>query len=224
MEGLNQDLSIYEDLIRLLRNLPDQDAQDVLRRIRSGSDLRSVLNQVQAGDVLLQMAVAPETRLRYEFPYRAEMPRGYSINNPYLNSLVYEAASLYSNNRTGEQSASGLLASLASEEQRSLYLKPFHAAQVIEPLLSDAKPSIWTTVCKDDELMRGLLNVLFRCEYQFTAAFHKDLLLEDMAAKRTDFCSSLLVNVILAYACVGFPSVGIFCCVDVCLGLLPTVL
>jgi hypothetical protein len=170
------------------------------------------------------MAVAPETRLRYEFPYRAEMPRGYNINNPYLNSLVYEAASLYSNDRSGERSASGHLGSLDSEEQKSLYLKPFHAAQVIEPLLSDAKPSLWTSVCNDDELMRDLLSVLFRCEYQFTAAFHKDLLLEDMADRRTDFCSSLLVNALLAYACVGIPSTDMICSVDVCLGLLPTVL
>lgn len=77
---------------------------------------------------------------------------------------------------------------------------------MIEPLLSDAKPSLWTSVCNDDELMRDLLIVLFRCEYQLTAAFHKDLLLEDMTARHTDFCSLLLVNVLLAYACVGFPS------------------
>ncbi|KAM0250860.1 hypothetical protein ACHAP5_002079 [Fusarium lateritium] len=151
------------------------------------------------------MAIVPETRLRYEFPYRAEMPREYNIDNPYLSSLVYEAASLYSNNLPGEHSASGLFGSLVSEEQRSLYLKPFHAAQVIEPLLSDVKPSLWTTVCDDDELMRDLLSVLFRCEYQFTSAFHKDLLLQDMAARRTNFCSSLLVNVLLAYACVCNP-------------------
>ncbi|KAF5669948.1 NirA-like nitrate assimilation regulatory protein [Fusarium heterosporum] len=133
------------------------------------------------------------------------MPTECSINNPYLNSLVYEAASVYSNNPPAANVASGLLENLPSEEQRSLYLKPFHAAQVIEPLLSDVKPSLWTTVCKDDELMRDLLSVLLRCEYQFTGAFHKDLLLEDMASRRTDFCSPLLVNVLLAYACVCYP-------------------
>ncbi|KAF4445635.1 hypothetical protein F53441_10635 [Fusarium austroafricanum] len=197
--------TVYEELIGLLRNLPDRDSQDILQRLRSGTDPESVLNQVQAGNLLLQMAVVPETRLRYEFPYRSEMPIELNLNSPYLNSLVYEAASLYSPDRPPDPSSSSFLASLGSEEQRSHYLKPFHAAQVVDPLLSDVKVSAWTSICDDDDLMRDLLGVLFRCEYQFTAAFHKDLFLEDMAARRKDFCSSLLVNVTLAYACVCYP-------------------
>ena len=51
-------------------------------------------------------------------------------------------------------------------------------------------------------LMRDLLRVFLRCEYHFTAAIQKDLFLEDMAAQREDFCSSLLVNMVLAYSCV----------------------
>ncbi|EWY81238.1 hypothetical protein FOYG_15513 [Fusarium oxysporum NRRL 32931] len=205
-EGSSQRSSVYEELIGLLKNLPDQDAQAILQRLRSGTDVASVLTQARAGDVLLQMAVVPETRLRYEFPYRSEMPKEFELNNPYLNSMLYETASLYSQHQTTETNVPGHLASLGSEEQRSLYLKPFHAAQVFDPLLSDVKVSVWTSVCDDDKLMRDLLSVLFRCEYHFTTAFHKDLFLEDMAARRKDFCSSLLVNVTLAYACVCYPN------------------
>ncbi|KAF4960207.1 hypothetical protein FGADI_1227 [Fusarium gaditjirri] len=205
-EGSSQRSSVYEELVGLLKNLPDQDAQAILQRLRSGTDAASVLAQARAGDVLLQMAVVPETRLRYEFPYRAEMPKEFELNNPYLNSMLYEAASLYSQHQTSKANVPGHLASLGSEEQRSIYLKPFHAAQVFDPLLSDVKVSAWTSVCDDDKLMRDLLSVLFRCEYHFTVAFHKDLFLEDMAARRNDFCSSLLVNVTLAYACVCYPN------------------
>ncbi|KAM5350843.1 hypothetical protein ACJ41O_007348 [Fusarium nematophilum] len=136
------------------------------------------------------------------------MPETYAHNNPYLDSLVYEAASIYSADQSSsfsEHNPSRVIAHMGSEDHQSLYLKPFHAAQVIEPRLSDAKPSLWTTVCGDDVLMRDLLEVLFRCEYQFTAAVQKDLFLEDMAARQQDFCSSLLVNVVLAYACVCYP-------------------
>lgn len=196
------DPTIYEELIGLLRNLPDQDAQDVVKRIRSGSDLTSIVQQAKAGDVLLQMSVAPETRYRYEFPYKAEMPRDYYIDNPYLKSLLYETGSIYSYKGGPELTTPEALTELISEEQKSLYLKPFHAARVVEPLLTDAKISNWTTVCKDNVLMRDLLRVLFRCEYQITAAFHKDLFLQDLSAGRRDFCSSLLVNALLAYACV----------------------
>ncbi|KAH7215812.1 hypothetical protein DER44DRAFT_806843 [Fusarium oxysporum] len=182
-EGSSQRSSIYEELIGLLKNLPDRDAQAILQRLRSGTDVASVLTQARAGDVLIQMAVVPETRLRYEFPYRSEMPKEFELNNPYLNSMLYETASLYSQHHTSETNVPGYVDSLGSEEQRSLYLKPFHAAQVFDPLLSDVKVSAWTSV-----------------------SFHKDLFLDDMAARRKDFCSSLLVNVTLAYACVCYPN------------------
>ncbi|KAK2604444.1 hypothetical protein N8I77_007374 [Diaporthe amygdali] len=201
LQGRSKD---HEELIELLKTLPDQEAQFVLQKLRSGSGISAILNQVKAGDLLLQLAVSPETRFRYEFPYQSEMPRDIVIDNPYLDSLIYEAASLYSPSQRPKPSGhteTGEITNLKSAECKSLYLKPFHAAQVIEPRLSDARPSLWTTICDDDVLMRDLLGVFLRCEFHFTAAFQKDYFLEDMAAQREDFCSSLLVNVTLAYSC-----------------------
>ena len=184
-----------------MKNLPDQEAQGVLRRIRAGADIGSIVSHVKAGNLLLQLAVSPETQFRYELPYRPEMPEQIVRDNPYLASMIYESASLYPLARH-EPPAIAFPASPHPQEYQSLYLKPFHAAQVVEPLLSDARPSLWTSVCKDDVLMRDLLGVWFRCEYHFTAAFHKDYFLKDMAFEREEFCSSLLVNVTLGYACV----------------------
>ncbi|KAF5231123.1 hypothetical protein FAUST_9429 [Fusarium austroamericanum] len=208
VQGQGRDPTIYEELMGLLKNLPEQDAQDIFKRIRSGADAGSVLQQAKAGDVMLQMAVVPETRYRYEFPYRSDMPKDFHIDNPYFDSLIYETASLYSYGNGPELTTPSGFADLVSEEQKSMYLKPFHAAQVVEPLLDDAKISSWTSVSKDDVLMRDLLRVMFRCEYQFTAVFQKDLFLQDLVAGRQDFCSSLLVNAILAYACVCYPQMS----------------
>lgn len=197
----------HEELIELLRNLPEEDAQSVLQRLRSGSGVKTILNQVKAGDLLLQLSVSPETRFRYQFPYKSQMPQEYIIDNPYLDSLIYEAASLYSSSQQPKPSMStgtSRTDNLETAEYRTLYLKPFHAAQVVEPLLFNARPSLWTTICDDDVLMRDLLETFFRCEYHFTAAFQKDYFLEDMVAQRQDFCSSLLVNVTLAYSCVQY--------------------
>lgn len=149
---------------------------------------------------MLQMAVSPETRLRYVFPYRSEMPEDIFINNPYMESKIYEAASLYSN--ASGHTASNFDDSMGSDEYQNLYIKPFHSAEVIDPLLTNAKPSSWTAVSNDDVLMRDLLSMFFRCEHHFTSIFQKDYFLEDMTTKRKDFCSSLLVNIVLAYSCV----------------------
>lgn len=187
--------SVRDELFDLLQTLPDVDAQDLLQRIRAGNNMASFLRQFKAGDLLLQMAVQPETRFRYEFPYLSTLPNDLLPDNPYLNSVLYESTSLY-------ESPSPSPSLLPSGEGQDLYLKPFHAAVMVDPKLNKVKPSLWTSVCSDDALMRDLLGVWFRCEYHFTAAFQKDYFLEDMAARREEFCSSLLVNVVLAYACV----------------------
>lgn len=197
--------TIHEEAIALLRTLPHQEAQELVSRIRSGGDITAIVNHLKVGDVWRQMATVPETQYRYVLPYRSEIPQIYAHNNPYMTSLIYEAASLSTQTPA---TCSNDIARAASEHLQSpyafesLYLKPHHGASVIEPLLYDAKVSLWTSVCDDDVLMRDLLAVFLRCEYQFTAAFQKDLFLEDLTARRTDFCSSLLVNITLAYACV----------------------
>lgn len=197
----------HTELVELLTSLPERDAQDVLQRMRSGDDIATILRHVKAGDVLLQMAVVPEIRLRYDFPYGSEMPQEYVLDNPYLDSLIYEASSLYpAGGLPGISRPASADSDTTWQPQgfRSLYLAPLHAAAVVEPRLSEVRLSYWTSVCDNDALMRDLLGTWLRCEYHFTAAFQKDLFLEDMAAQREDFCSPLLVNIVLGYACVRY--------------------
>ncbi|TFB01937.1 Nitrogen assimilation transcription factor nirA [Trichoderma ghanense] len=206
---LRERTTVHEELIELLRNLSDREAEHVFKRIRDGADVNTILNLVRAGNLLLQMAVAPETRFRYEFPYRSEMPDYCIENNPYLDSIIWGAASLYGQGRQpaalAAASAAGPAGDFGTQGYESIYLKPFHAAEVVDPRLTDAKISSWTSVSSDDGLMRELLRVFLRCEYMFTSAFQKDYFLDDLVAGRDEFCSSLLVNVVLAYACVCFP-------------------
>lgn len=222
----------------LLRTLPEHEAQNLLRRMRAGTGLTALLNQVKAGDVLLQMSVAPETRFRYTFPYRGEMPSMCMTGeNPYLDSIIYEVAGVMGGGGDRMTPLSGRSTQPSSDDGSqsggadgggghsgggsgrrplvwerktsggelsydAMYLSPFHSASVFEPRLTDIKISPWTNVCDDDALMREILEIWFRCEYQFTAVFQKDLFLEDLAAGKTEFCSPLLVNIILAYASV----------------------
>jgi hypothetical protein len=51
-------------------------------------------------------------------------------------------------------------------------------------------------------MMRTLLHDFFMSEYFWCASFHKDDFLDDMMSGGSDFCSPLLVNVILAWASV----------------------
>lgn len=115
-------------------------------------------------------------------------------DNPYLDSKVYD------------WTASGVpKPKELRQSEESPYVKPYHVAKLIDPLLSTVKPSEWTTVSSDDVFLRELLALYFLHEYQWFPFFHKDYFLQDMVAGRQGCCSSLLVNVVLAAASVGVP-------------------
>ncbi|KAH6683674.1 hypothetical protein F5X68DRAFT_171888 [Plectosphaerella plurivora] len=195
----------YAELVQLLQTRPMHEVQDILGRLRAGVSVESILSHVETGDLLVQLAVTPEARLRYEFPYIVDMPAGLLSNNPYLESMLFESSTLLPSSPTGPatmgRDVSVLIQKFGTADYQSPYLKPIHAAEVIEPRLSSVKPSQWTSVSSDDTLMRQLLATFFRTEYLFNLPFQKDLFLEDMAAQRTTFCSSLLVNAVMSYCC-----------------------
>jgi hypothetical protein len=183
-------------LVRAMQSRNDADAVAIFQKVRRGADPRSLLQNIEAGDVILQLKVAPDTRLRFEFPWKSNMPEFLLAHqNPYLGSLLYEAA--FATNGTAWAAPDSL-----QNRYMPQYLKPYSAAKLVDQRLDSIKPSKWTNVSDNDELMRTLLRLYFVHEYQLVPAFHMDHFLDDMDSGSTLFCSSLLVNAVLAFACV----------------------
>ena len=157
------------------------------------------MRHIETGDALVQLTVVPETRYRYVFPILADLPP--SLNhrqNPYIHSILYEKT-------FGERTAGDpLAADHTSPEARTqqVYTTPYHAAKLVDSNISSVKAARWTSVTADDSLVQSLLEIYFIHEYPLLGPFHKDLLLQDMISGRERYCSSLLVNAILASACV----------------------
>lgn len=59
-----QSLGAHKELLDLLTAMSDWEALDVIRRLRSGDDVQSVLDRIKEGRLLLQLAVMPEVRRR----------------------------------------------------------------------------------------------------------------------------------------------------------------
>ncbi|KAH0531151.1 hypothetical protein TsFJ059_000019 [Trichoderma semiorbis] len=204
MQQLQQAHDSLQGLVDALRFRDQADVDAVLRRLRQGHDVESIARQIQTGDLLLQMRLSPETRFRHVLPYRSQMPlQLLTAHNPYLDSSLYEAtfASPESDMSMSIPPSSSSSA-LRRGEHRPQYLKPYVAASIVDPRLDAVKPSEWTTVSSDDNLMRKLLSLYFFHEFSWLNCFHKDLFLEDMLSGSTRFCSSLLVNAVLTQACV----------------------
>lgn len=208
---LEDKVNIYEQVYAILRSRPQHEANSVFKRIRTGDDPQSILRHVEHGDLLLQLRVVPESRYRYEFPFMSPLPaRLQTQDNPYLGSLIYEweverpRSPVRSPKRRGKQ----LETNRSGSEEFTTpgpgpYVKPFHAAEVHDPLIDSAEPSKWTDVTTDNTLLRSLLRSYFLHEYQWFSAFQKEYFLSDMIADLRQFCSPLLVNAVLALACVS---------------------
>ncbi|KNB19215.1 hypothetical protein FOXG_16637 [Fusarium oxysporum f. sp. lycopersici 4287] len=169
---------------------------DILRRIQSGHDVESILDHIQRADLLKQAHVVPDRYYQYEFPYRREMP-SFLIQegNQYLDSWLYK----YSLSETRIQDSDN-----PPTEYPIIYEAPYHAAEMVEPRLDHIDARKWTCIIDDNSLLRKLLETYFMTEYTFYPAFQKNYFLEDMAAGRSKYCSSLLVHAVLASACHGY--------------------
>ncbi|KIW00564.1 uncharacterized protein PV09_07918 [Verruconis gallopava] len=191
---LAEKVSVYEELFDALRTRTEDESRMVLLKLRAGASPGSIVRQIKDGDLLLQLSLVPETCTRYDFPYISQMPRRLRTpTNIYLSSVLYEAACP----STASLSAVGRV----SRSYHSPYVKPYHAAEMIDAQLADAKPSNWTAVSSNDAMLRRLLEKFFLHDYPRYVSFHKDTFLVDMKNGRHEHCSSLLVNAILASAC-----------------------
>jgi hypothetical protein len=142
--------------------------------------------------LLLQCSLHPQGFFIYTFPFFRDMPRHlYTTSNPYLDSLLHH--------RTITSSPS---ATQPGDGPRRVYDIPYHAAALVEPRIDRVSASKWTRVTSSDDLVRSLLRTYFKCEFPYNCFFHIDSFLDDLASGRERYCSSLLVNAILANACV----------------------
>ena len=205
-QQLKEKRTALEELYDMLQVMPERDAADVFRRIRGGAKAEAILRHVQEGSLLLELALTPESRARYEFPYVPTIPPAL-LDSIYFRSHIFDA--IRSVNQSPPASPTNVVA------RQSNYAMPLYAAEMVDPLLAEVKPSKWTRVSTNDLLLRRLLEGYFTYEYPWLFLFHKDYFLEDMISGGNRFCSPLLVNALLAKACVSTSSqtgsIYVFC-------------
>ncbi|KAJ4117481.1 hypothetical protein NW768_010844 [Fusarium equiseti] len=189
-------VNAYEDFYRMLQSRPDEDFSRILRLVKSGYDVKAMLRHIREADLLLQMALKPEHRRRYEFPFNPKWPEFLrKEGNPYLQTSFYESDRPSPDNSTLEFKSD------------SIFDMPYHASILIEPLLPNMRISKWTAVTCDEGMLTSLLEHYFQHAYPFFTFFHKDLFLRDLNSGSAEYCSSLLVNAVLASATHYHPKV-----------------
>ncbi|KAF4943175.1 hypothetical protein FSARC_15000 [Fusarium sarcochroum] len=182
---------------RAIQSRPKPEALEIVRRIQAGADAETLAHQLTSADLLLQVQLEPETRSRYQFIYSSMMPAHLqTTSNPFMRSLIHEWSE--------RDDASSIAAPVLLESDlgyRAQYLRPHHAATIVDSRLDEIVPSKWTNVDVGNDLMRALIRAYFLQEYDWFMFFNKDYFLDDMISGHNDFCSPILVNAILAVGC-----------------------
>ncbi|KAJ4985950.1 C6 transcription factor [Stagonosporopsis vannaccii] len=194
----------YTELFALIQTRPDNESLEIMRRIKMGADVEDVLRHVRDGDLLVQLSVEPETRLRYTLPYMDAMPAFLLVDdNQYLNTPLYEATFKAPNPQKEALDPDTSNTTKCMDP----YMKPSHAAEVVEPILDRVHARQWTNIISDDGLFRRLITIYISHQHATFFWFNKELFLGDLVARRTQFCSSLLVNAVLAAACQAYKGI-----------------
>lgn len=189
-------------LVGALQVKDESEALSVFRSLREGVNVEAVMGHLRDGELLMHAHGMSGARLRYEFPYRKQMPEALlKANNPYVKSLLYDTA--LTTPRRVSIPQSDPRATDEDITRKSPYIQPYCLASIVDSRLDNVMPSRWTSVLEDDGYLRMLLKIYFQYEHQFFSFFHKDLFLDDMLSGSTMFCSELLVNAVLALACVS---------------------
>ncbi|KAM0350165.1 hypothetical protein ACHAPU_003330 [Fusarium lateritium] len=182
---------------RAIQTRSRAEALEIVRRIQSGVDADTLSRHLTSADLLLQVQLEPETRSRYQFIYSPLMPEYLQTrDNPFMKSLIHEWSE--------RDDASSIAAPKRLEDDlghRAQYLRPHHAAVIVDSRLDDIVPSKWTNVNASDTIMRSLIRAYFLQEYDWFTFFQKDYFLDEMVNGSHTFCSPLLVNAILAVGC-----------------------
>lgn len=201
----------YEELFNIIKTRPDPDVTAIVARIRQGARVEDVVRFVKEGDILIELSVAPDTKYTYTFPFSHRMPSLLLANAaiPYMNSLIARGALDHR-----DSNSSFPPPSLAHDPNTvgqldidldtwNMYQTPYHSVELVDPRVGSVKASRWTTVTVDDALVQKLIQIYFLFDFPYYTFLHKDHFLQDMVEGRERYCSSLLVNVILAQACVS---------------------
>ncbi|KAH8194049.1 hypothetical protein TruAng_011779 [Truncatella angustata] len=190
----------YEDLYGIIRRSGDDDAALLVKRIQSGEDVEALVRSIEEGDLLLQLSLRPEWRIRYDFPGRFGPipPHLDGWPNPYLKSKLF-GGSPFSDTANGNFTDPDSIG-----EHDRIYAIPFHVVKLADPRLNNLDLTKYTTVSQSKSLLRSLLEVYLLYEYPWNSFLHADFLLDDMIRGDNRHCSPLLINAIMAAAWHGY--------------------
>ncbi|KUI52891.1 Nitrogen assimilation transcription factor nit-4 [Cytospora mali] len=217
-EVLKRMVEDSDGTIERLKTLPEDEALALFRRFRAAAGEGSNNNVITAGSIAapLQTSLEFELMIRHPISY----PVVALVDSPMLT--VPEPIPRPSQPRDKDTSAYAVPyqrpSSLtqpsppATERSDSQQLTPgWHSAPMLPGLCDDRLNHIeirnWTQVAIPNELASRLISFYLTTDHPILGLFDADLFLRDLVDHKTDFCSPLLLDAVLCFACQGYTAI-----------------
>ncbi|KAF3054193.1 hypothetical protein E8E11_012008 [Didymella keratinophila] len=224
-EEMQGELSNLRQLYDFLRLRPEHEAMEILKRIRSNSPdvppsqrIQELADFVRHGDLLIQqpLQTPPGSNIDRDPLHSVTLPplrqaldspgslESYSLLYPGIYPMGFDGPATQRRRHTQDLSA-------RTDSQSSLP-RPTSIEAILHTPSTAAADDLaadprlryvgdWTPVTDDTGFLAHLVTIWTEREYVYYHFLERDAFLADLSSNRHDFCSELLVNVLLASAC-----------------------
>jgi hypothetical protein len=171
IQSLQAQNNALDVIVASLRSLPEDEAVTLLRQLRDDSSLDMIASSLRT-NVRLPDSYAPQT-LEADFAQHMSRPTSGMTTMDSMSSTT----------------------SLSRQESTDEAYPPSETGPPSEP------SAIWFRQAQDADLVEHLLNLYLSWVHPFYHFFSRELFLKDMGQGRTEYCSAILVNAVMAIAC-----------------------
>ncbi|KAG7424683.1 Nitrogen assimilation transcription factor nit-4 [Fusarium oxysporum f. sp. raphani] len=213
-DELQERMIDHEKLYDTLRTRQPVEVEEILRRIQAGGDVKSVTEDIQEGDLLLELtsppAFIPQQLPARSVPSHQAVPYGPLAGDPQAQLPVREGTISFDQPRlTSPYDHPEHIFEEAWRETQYRYAED----RVFIDLPGYTLPiSRWTTVSNDDKLLSHLLMLFWTWDTICSGVIDRTIFEEDLKSLDPSspsssppdmllFCSPFLVNALLAVSC-----------------------
>ncbi|KAI8627220.1 hypothetical protein F5Y19DRAFT_477789 [Xylariaceae sp. FL1651] len=182
------------ELYDMLKSRPEAEAYTILQRLRSKADVHSITSSIKEADLLVQHEPT-STSSRGSSSSQPSFTTETLLNIHHPNAYPQQPLP---NGETADSRPQTISMSGTTLEEHKF---PPHKD------MRDARANQWTTVTNNDHMLANFISLYLSWDHASLRLFDEDYFLEQMVAVRTEYCSPLLVNAILAVATLNYSAI-----------------
>lgn len=196
--------SLLLEVIRLLNELPDDKVLDKLRSLKKEGDASAVLSRLRDKAGNLQISDPSFEAVTMSDAFQSlELGPQYPNAYPATPSLSLETLEEATYQQLVHTSRRGSGTEYIQGTQREAEPEAVPEPPLCDSRLAQLDISNWTNVIVSNEYAAHAISLYLETDHPLLGFFEPNLFVGSLTAGKTDYCSPMLVNALLYWACVS---------------------